>query len=331
MGLFDFFKSKKNNNSDKTEPIQKSQADNQPVQQSQADEERFEKEIHSFFPRYLSASSAEINLFKFQPLSKTFSEQFKVWQTVQSLADRRGIIYTIFDQLIGPRLKLWQIMERFVDDRKAEHAKKLGDTEHTEEDLKSADYWASLAKTNFVLANYSEAEANALKALQIDANHKRAKINLADIYHFRNKAKEAHDIYNEIVREYKPKDGPSLHMYEIWGYNGILNSPIYAASWLKEDKTATEENWDWAGEEFYYSPHFRSQHAYHLIEKQDYLKGFVKLLNITMEMPWFREAVLNTYDLIDQLNYGEVMKSEKVRLKSIIDRNNWTRDHLHPL
>ena len=176
-------------------------------------------------------------------------------------------------------------------------------------------------------------EANALKALQFDSNHKRAKINLADIYHFTNKAKEAHDLYNEILSEHKkPEDTSStLHMYKIWGYDGIINSPIYASSWLKADKNATAENWDWAGEEFYYSPHFRSQHAYHLIEEKDYLKGFAKLLNITKEMPWFREAVLNSYDLIDQLNYGEVMRDEKIRLKSIIDDNNWTKDNLHPV
>ena len=322
MGLFDFFKSKKDNNSDKSELVQK----------SQSDEERFEKEIYSFAPRYFCASEVELNLFEFKPLSESFPEQFKGWQTVKSIADRRGIIYTIFDGLFGNNLPLWNVMERFVDDRRAEHAKKLSDLEYSEADSQSADYWSALAKTNFVLTKYAEAEANALKALHIDENHKRAKINLADIYHFTNKSKEAHDLYNEILSEHMPKDTPtSLHMYKIWGYNGIINSPIYASSWLKEDKNVTDEHWDWAGEEFYYSPHFRSQHAYRLIENKDYLKGFVKLLNITKEMPWFREAVFNSYDLIDQLNYGEVMKDEKNRLKSIIDNNNWTRDNLHPV
>ena len=122
MGLFDFFKSKKDdNNTDKNELVQK----------SQSDEDRFEKEIYSFLPRYLSASSVKINLSEFQPLSKTFAQQFEEWRTIHSLADRRGIIYTIFDKLIGTGLTLWQAMERCVDDRRAEHAKNLGDFKHT--------------------------------------------------------------------------------------------------------------------------------------------------------------------------------------------------------
>jgi tetratricopeptide (TPR) repeat protein len=300
--------------------------------------ERFQKEFLETVPRYVSTPKASIDLRarhretnEVIPFAIAFSEQFETWKTVKSLADRRGIIYSILDNSIGNQLKIWQVIERFIDDRYPEKALSIAINNRTEEDLHSADYWASVAKVNFVLTNYSEAETNALKALEIEKIHKRAKIVLADIYHFTNKIKEAHEIYNSILKELLPKDKEvDLPIVELLGFDGnILNSPIYASSWLKADKNMNEETWNWAGEEFYYSPHFRSQHAYHLIEKKEHLKGFVKLLNLTKEMPWFKESVINSYNLIGQLNMEDRMQEEKIRLKSIIDKNNWTMDNLH--
>lgn len=300
--------------------------------------ERFQKEFLETVPRYISTPKASVDLRarhhetnEVIPFAIAFPEQFKTWKTVKSLADRRGIIYSILDKSIGNQLKIWQVIERFIDDRYPEKALSIAMNNRTEEDLQSADYWASVAKVNFVLTNYSEAETNALKALEIEKINKRAKIVLADIYHFTNKLNEAHEIYNSILKELLPKDKEvNLPIYELLGFDGnILNSPIFASSWLKADKNINEETWNWAGEEFYYSPHFRSQHAYYFIEKKEHLKGLVKLLNLSKEMPWFKESVINSYNLIGQLNMEDRMQEEKIRLKSIIDKNNWTMDNLH--
>jgi tetratricopeptide (TPR) repeat protein len=300
--------------------------------------ERFQKEFIGTVPRYISTPKASVDLRarhhetnEVIPFAIAFPEQFETWKTVKSLADRRGIIYSILDSSIGNQLKIWQVIERFIDDRYPEKALSIATNNRTEEDLLSADYWVSVAKAHFVLTNYSEAETNALKALEIEKINKRAKIVLADIYHFTNKLNEAHEIYNSILKELLPKDkGVNLPIVELLGFDGnILNSPIYASSWLKADKNMNEETWNWAGEEFYYSPHFRSQHAYHLIEKKEHHKGFVKLLNLSKEMPWFKESVINSYNLIGQLNIEGRMQEEKIRLKSIIDKNNWIIDNLH--
>jgi tetratricopeptide (TPR) repeat protein len=308
------------------------------VPSSDPEIERFQKELLETVPRYVSTPKATVDLRarhhetnEVIPFAIAFPKQFATWKTVKSRADRRSILYSILDSSIGGQLKIWQVIERFIDDRYPEKALSIAINNREEEDLVSADYWASVAKVNFVLTNYSEAETNALKALEIEKTNKRARVVLADIYHFTNKLKEAHEIYNSILKELVRDDKEAnLPIVELFGFDGnILNSPIYASSWLNADKGMNEETWDWAGEEFYYSPHFRSQHAYHLLKNKEHLKGLIKLLSLTKEMPWFKEGVINSYNLIDLLNLDDKMKEEKMRLKSIMDTNDWPLDNFH--
>lgn len=53
------------------------------------------------------------------------------------------------------------------------------------------------------------------------------------------------------------------------------------------------------------------------------MKGFAKLLALSQEMPWFKETVLNSYSLIDQLGLNEKMTEDKIRLSTIIQENGW--------
>lgn len=321
MGLFDFLKNKKN------------QPENTPVDnQLQIDIERFEKELFATIPRYISKPGAEVNIKarhqetnEVIPFAIGFPEQFEPWRTVKSLADRRGIIYSLMDSQFGNQLELWQIIERFNDDRYAERALQIAIENKQESDEQNPNYWNALARTNFILTKYEEAEQNCLKAISLDNDNVRTKRIYADILHCTNRNEKAHEIYNEILNSKLPKDKQmNLPIQDLLGFDGdIVNSPIYAISWLKADKDINDETWEWANEEFYYSPHFRSQYAFHLIETNDHMKGFVKLLNLTKEMPWFKDGIINSYNLIDQLNLTDTMQEEKVRLKQIIDKNNW--------
>jgi len=321
MGLFDFLKNKKNQPENTT-------VDNQ----LQIDIERFEKELFATIPRYISKPGAEVNIKarhqetnEVIPFAIGFPEQFEPWRTVKSLADRRGIIYSLMDSQFGNQLELWQIIERFNDDRYAERALQIAIENKQESDEQNPNYWNALARTNFILTKYEEAEQNCLKAISLDNDNVRTKRIYADILHCTNRNEKAHEIYNEILNSKLPKDKQmNLPIQDLLGFDGdIVNSPIYAISWLKADKNINDETWEWANEEFYYSPHFRSQYAFHLIETNDHMKGFVKLLNLTKEMPWFKDGIINSYNLIDQLNLKDTMQEEKVRLKQIIDKNNW--------
>src|ERR1044072_6114285 len=322
MGLFDWLKSKE------------FKEDKSPVLTQddilKIDIDRFQKEYLATVPRYISTPGAEVDLearhaetHEVIPFAVGFPEQFETWRTTHSLADRRGIIYSIFDSRFGNHLDLWQVIERFNDDRYAERALDVAREHKKEAHDQEPNYWNALARTNFILTNYEEAEQNCLKAIQLDSSNIRTKRIYADILHCTGRHEKAHELYNEILSLKIPKDKEmNLPIQDLLGFDGdILNSPIYALSWLKADKNVNTETWEWANEEFYYSPHFRSQYAYHLLENNEHLKGFVKILNLTKEMPWFKEAVINCYSLIDQLNLTEKMKDEKVRLKTIIDNN----------
>jgi tetratricopeptide (TPR) repeat protein len=321
MGLFDFLKNKK----DKSE-------NTQPDQQLQFDIDRFEKELFATVPRYISKPGAEVNIRarhqetkEVIPFAVGFPEQFEPWRTVKSLADRRGIIYSLLDTQFGKQLELWQAIERFNDDRYAERALKIATDNKQESDEQNPNYWNALARTNFILTKYEDAEQNCLKAFLLDKENLRTKRIYADVLHCTNRHEKAHEIYNEILNSKLPKDKTmNLPIQDLLGFDGdILNSPIYAISWLKADKNINEATWEWANEEFYYSPHFRSQYAFHLIENNDHMKGFVKLLNLSKEMPWFKDGVVNSFNLIDQLNLTDTMRDEKNRLRELMNKNNW--------
>lgn len=321
MRLFDFLKNKKK------------QPENTEIDsQMQIDIERFEKELFATIPRYISKPGSEVDIKarhqetnEIIPFAVGFPEQFEPWRTVKSLADRRGIIYSLMDSQFGNQLELWQVIERFNDDRYAEKALQIATDNRKGNDEQNPDFWNALARTNFILTNYNEAEQNCIKAIELDSKNIRTKRIYADILHTIGKHNKAHEIYNEILNSKLPKDKiMNLPIQDLLGFDGdIINSPIYAISWLQANKNMNNDTWDWANEEFYYSPHFRSQYGFHLIEENEHMKGFVKLLNLSKEMPWFKDGVLNSYNLIDQLNLGETMQDEKIRLEQIMMKNNW--------
>src|SRR5688572_16511267 len=87
-------------------------------------EEAFEREFQSTIPRYLSKPGVNVDLKmrhketnEIMTFAEAFAEQFENWKTIQSLSDRRGLIYSILDNIMGNDLKLWQIIERFTNDR----------------------------------------------------------------------------------------------------------------------------------------------------------------------------------------------------------------------
>lgn len=320
MGLFDFLKNKDKDSNNTNQPVL-------------SDSERFEKELLHTVARYISKPGAEVNIRarhhktgEVIPFSEGFPEQFNKWKNVKSLADRRGIIYSLLDDQIGNQLELWQVVERFNDDRYAEHALKLAIEHKGENDASNANYLNALARTYFILTQYGEAEKNCIKALELDKDNLRSKRIYADVLHTTGQTAKAHELYNEILQAKIPKDQQmTMALQDLLGFDGdIVNSPIYAFSWLSSDKQVTDDVWDWANEEFYYSPHFRSQHAFRLIRNGEHLKGFAKLLNLSKEMPWFKEGVINSYSLIDQLNMVSQMQEDKARLKNIMDQNGWT-------
>jgi tetratricopeptide (TPR) repeat protein len=300
--------------------------------QSASPEAIFEKEFQAAIPRYLSNPGVDVDLKmrnketnEVMLFAEAFPEAFATWQTVQSLPDRRGIIYGALDSFMGNDLQLWQIVERFTDDRYPQRALETATTHADEADLNNSNYWAALAKTNLVLTNYNQAEANALKALTLEMSNDRAKMALADVYHALGKFEDAHAFYNEILQNRLPKaNATSLTFAQLTGFEGnILPSPFYALDWLQSHPDTTIDTWNWANDEFYYSPHFRAQFAYYLIQQKETVKGLVKLFTLAKEMPWFKEAVINSWHLINQLGMAGNMPNDNRWLEETMKANQW--------
>ncbi|MCF6401277.1 hypothetical protein L3C95_00220 [Chitinophaga filiformis] len=297
------------------------------------DIELFDKEFLAAAARYTSRPKEEMSMRvrseetnEVIPFAIAFPEEFEAWKEVKSIWDRRGIIYKILDNSIGESMKLWQVIERYNIDRYPEHALKIAAEHATGPDLTDANFHMAVARSYFILTKYKEAEERAQKALHLVPNHLKAKILLGDIWHYTHKEERAHELYNEVLRVRLFNDNrKSLSMQELVNFeHDLLHSPVYAIALLKSEPAVTEATWDTMAGEFYHYPHFRAAHAYYLIQKGEHMKGFAKLMVLSKEMPWFKEGVINSYSLMQQLGLEPQMGADKARLEDIIRREHWT-------
>lgn len=295
---------------------------------------RFKKEIEDTFPYYFSIPEMKGIDFTLNAENGSeilphvaFPEQFKQWQEIQSIWDRRTVIYSILDHMYSNRLELWQVIERFTNDRYSHKALDIAEEHGQGEQLNNANYWYALGRAQFHAGRESEAEESLKKCLNIEKLHKRGRIAIADLYHTSGRHDEAHRIYDTIISEHKlGSETKSIKFIDFLGFKGIMHSPVYAASYLEANPESTKETWDSIAGEFYYSPYFRTRHAFYLLgldEGINKIAGLVKLNTLTQEMPWYKEAVVNAYSIIDQLNMQETLKEDRARLGEIIKKNGW--------
>lgn len=296
--------------------------------------ERFKQEIEEAIPRYFSTPQNEPVDFtlrdeageKISP-HEAYPEQFQQWQGIRSPWDRQSLIYSILDQIFWDKLQLWQILERFTDDRYCQKALEMAaQYARPEVEEQQAPFCAALGRAQFIAGDIRAAEANMRKAIELDDTYLNARIYLADLLHCTQSEKEAHDLYNSVLeaKGLQKEKQLELGLTDLIGFGGFLHSPIYALAWLEGHPNVTKDTWDWAAAEFYHSPHFRARHAYHLIEKGEPVPGLAKLVSLSQEMPWFREAVVNAHSVMTQLKVTEHMQADYQRLQKIMDENDWS-------
>jgi tetratricopeptide (TPR) repeat protein len=297
------------------------------------DIELFDKEFLAAAARYTSRPKEEMSMRvrseetnEVIPFAVAFPEEFENWKEVKSIWDRRGIIYKILDNSIGESMKLWQVIERYNIDRYPEHALNIAAEHATGPDLTDANFHMAVARSYFILTKYKEAEERAQKALHLVPNHLKAKILLGDIFHYTHKEERAHELYNEVLHiKFLNDNRKSMSIPELVNFeHDLLHSPVYAIALLKSESAITETTWDTIAGEFYHYPHFRAAHAYYLIQKGEHMKGFAKLITLSKEMPWFKEGVISSYSLMQQLGLEPQMGADKARLEEIIRREHWT-------
>lgn len=299
------------------------------------EDKEFTSDFNDAFKRYVGDNESSFQ-FEFKnkkgeviPPSHAFIEAYQEWKTIQSVWDRRSVIFSAIDGIYFNKLSRGQVIERYVIDRYPERALVYNEKYSTEEDFKDANHLATLSRCHFILSNYEKSIELAEKALEIEKENKKAQIALADALHLTNHHDKAHEIYERILKNSKLKDwkNDSINVIEVIDFNNnILNSSIYAVGLLSNEKT-DESTWDRASEEFYHCPYFRTQHAFWLLKKEKSLKGMAKLIITTQEFPWYKDAIVNAKSGIlqmrEQMNTNDLWESELTYLNEIINKNNW--------
>lgn len=339
MGFLDFFKGKKDNNE---QPAQAATPNTPTTQEERpfSDKDWFETAVLGTIPRYFSNPGMEIKKFRAMGPDGNTSmlwadahpKEFNQWLQIKSGADRRGIIYKLLDEYLWDKLSNWQKMERFNDDRYPGKALQLANNLESDKDHGDVDFWNALARTNVILNRYKEAEECCQRAMALDSSSIRTKRIYADTLHCMGQHKEAHALYEEILHLKMPKgEHITIDLEDLLGFNGdILNSPIYAFSWLKSDERVGEDMWEWATYEFFYSPQFRCEHAYLLVQRGEHMKALAKLVSLADEMPWVKEAVVNVVSMFDQLGINSPeMLAKKQQYEQIMQQNNWSAADMH--
>ncbi len=312
--------------------------------------QQFETEIVKAAKRYLQKPGVDLNLVfrdeAGQALTYTqaFPDLFEQWSQIQSPWDRRSLIYQgVLDPVAANGLEVWQWAERYIEDRYPQQGiqeLEKGGLPPLSDPANYVEYCATYAKASNVLNEYAQAKAWSQQGLECEANHSRCQIQLADALHLEGHHDVAHDLYNTVL-ETKLLDRVDesgrvqVTVEELLGFDSnILYSPVYALALLKSDPNTTESSWQWAEDEFYWSPYFRCHHAYFLVDQGEGAKAFSKLFNIIKEMPWVKEAALNTQMILEKLDpdgQKGLLAEERQWLNELIDQNQWTGEGMHVL
>lgn len=266
------------------------------------------------------------------PPNVIFADAYEEWKGIISVPDRRAVIFKVLDEMMFEKNPIERNVERFVIDRYPREALKYSMENATEEDYRRPEFLTAMARCYFFLSDYEKSIELANQALAIDSENKKAMIALADSLHLSNRHDESHALYDKVLQRSKMKDWEKeeISLFEIVCFrHDILHSSVYAAGLLMAEQVDTD-TWDEVANEFYHCPYFRSQHAFLLFKKHEALKGMAKLISLTQEFPYFKEAVLAAKSGI--LQFREKMKSadlwddELIYLNGIIKENEWELD-----
>ncbi|MGV3598317.1 MAG: hypothetical protein ACO1PI_10655 [Bacteroidota bacterium] len=303
------------------------------TQKEQHNREKFTYEFAMNMGKYIQLPSVEDTKDMFDPsheLWNKYADIYKQWLTIESGWDRRTLLYKFFDTIVTLEEE-WEIAERFLVDRYADKAlpfveKGLTNLKGKDEFVKSQTY-TTASRVYLALRNTDKALEMGEKAITELKNHNAAWAAYADALHCKSKHLEAHEIYSLLLKEHTDSGIESTRIEFILGTWGAVNSPIFALEFLA-DYELTHGLWEWASTEYYYSPHFRMEHAFRLLNSGEQSKAIVKVLVLSQEMPWYKDAVLNAHNMLIQSKLSLKMGDEITRLEKIIKDNNWSLSDL---
>lgn len=265
-----------------------------------------------------------------------FPGVYQQWLEIRSPWDRRSLLFSVIYDLIGEYMKPWQVANYLTADRNPLEALTiLEENIPDNSDENYLSHCASLAKSLCSLTYYEESLKWIKKAYEAEPNNPHFENILADAYFLTGYNDKASQIYKSRVSMVPPSPSDSISKMFLVTFSikqGVIPSPTFAIQFghLLSNPKQSDEFWNLAETEFYYSPYFRSHHAYYLASKGQIKECLAKLIALLQEMPWLQEASLNLMYIFEYFNLrGErIMPDFQKSLSEKILNRGWTNHEL---
>lgn len=311
--------------------------------------EPFDADWHQTVARFsLITGQAPLDLKLFDPQTKepiapytALAETFDHWQQITTPYDRRRLLLERIYDMVWRSMSPCHTANHLVAIRRPDAA--LGALEEAgipePEDADYAACSAALARALTGMTRYKEALAWAQEAVATAPDDYRFQTVLADAFHLNGDPDEAHALYSRLMTASSNASSANIPVSELFAQlfaleTGCVPSPVFALELgcNLTDPTEAEEFWRLAETEFYDSPYFREQLAYHLARTGDRERSFVKLMALVKEMPWLREASLNLeeYFLVFDPTGAQILPEFQTSLRRTILENGWLTDERMP-
>jgi tetratricopeptide (TPR) repeat protein len=258
------------------------------------------------------------------------------WLEIRSPWDRQSLLFSVIYDLVGEYMKPWQVANYLTADRNPLEALTILEesiSDNSDEDY--PPYCAALAKSLCSLTYYEESLKWAKRAHQAEPVNPHFDSILADAYFLTGYDSEASQIYQSRISLVPPSHSDSISEFFSVIFSirqGVIPSPIFAIQFGQQlsNPKQSDEFWKLAEAEFYYSPYFRSHHAYYLASKGQIKECLAKLIALVQEMPWLQEASLNLMHIFECFNQkGErIMPDFQKSLTEKILSRGWTNERM---
>lgn len=264
-------------------------------------------------------------------------ETFDTWKNIKSPWDKRCVLFDCIVDFLQDQMTLWQIANYYTYTRIPHKALEvlLIEQENDKDIINNPNHAMANAKALFSLTRLEEATTWAQKAVELSPNNHVYKTYLADILHFKGEHNQAHKLYNEILDLDDLRDdalSPEELFTNIFSIKSSkFPSLIMAINFLTslKSKEDTDSFWELIENEFYHIPFCRLEHTYYLLENGEVQKALAKILALTDEMKWVKEAHINALQIIDKLDpSGENLAQYRYPVEKRIKENNWTSENM---
>lgn len=270
--------------------------------------------------------------------SKAVEEWAHNWSNLKTSWDRRRYLYNMMLNTLEDKITPWHKANILTAMRRPHHAVEQlnGKPMPPEGHAEYPTYCGAIARTLLALGQNKDALDWAEKAAQADPENNSLQALYADALTLSGKPKAANEIYAKLVKQVeKPKVPPSnpirtMFVQHFDRLTGKVPSPVFAMQVAPTLKDPIQQGAFWAllEDEYYDSPFFRMQYAYLLLRRGDIQGALNRLVPLVQEMPWLKEAALNTENLLNSADpTGEKLMPEfRKQLRDHIAQNKWTAD-----